>query len=166
MNNAKLRLKSFTLIEVTISMLLVSILSAFIYYTFTTFNGLLSDQQIKKMAQYEFDMLCHRLQWDSHHTNSMELQDNMLRMYDSLGTIDYIFREDHVLREQYQLRTDTFFVATPAPVFQTQQAGTPLDNFVNSYVVSLTFQDNTVQVPLQKAYSAQQLIDGLPSAMP
>lgn len=166
MNNARLRLKAFTLIEITISMLLVSILSAFIYYTFTTFNALLADQQQRKMAQYEFDMLCHRIQWDGHHASSMELQNNTLRMQDSLGTIDYIFMEDQVLREQYQLRTDTFFVAVPTPVYQTRTVGMPKDNFMDSYVVSLSFQDHTVQVPLQKAYSAEQLIDGLTSSKP
>lgn len=159
MKNPNLKLQAFTILEITITMLIVSILSAFVYYAVQSFTHLLNEQQVKKWHQYEFDLLCHQLRWDSYQSDSIRTADEGgLSFIDSLGIIDYHFLDSTVLRTQYALRTDTFHVRAEFPA-KTMALHLPEEaHLITSFELPLVLDQKQVYLPIRKVYSAKQLI--------
>lgn len=157
----RIRLKAFTLLELTIALLLVAVLSGFAYYIFNTFNrhSLLKQQQ--KQEQYSLDLLIHRLKIDCAQADSIGYRDQHLYFSDSLGQIDYHFSDELVLRQQYQLRTDSFHIATAHPVVQYVQKKKVTTGLVQQADITLYFKGESLPLQLQKTYSAQQIIQAL-----
>lgn len=162
MRHYRHQLAAFTLLEVTIAMLLVAILSAFAYYAFSTFNRLLSDQQIKKRDQYSVDLFRHRIKVDSYRADSIFLDQAVLRLKDSVGYIDYTFLDSLILREQYALRTDSFLISYDIPQYDFVTSGDFESNLIQSYTIPLQIDDKTVPLHIYKQYSSLQLTGVIP----
>lgn len=156
------QLAAFTLLEVTIAMLLVAILSAFAYYAFSTFTRLLSDQQVQKKDHYAFDLFRHRMKIDSYEADSIFLDQDMLRLKDSVGYINYTFLDSLILREQYALRTDSFFMSYGAPQYNYVTNGNFESDLIQSYTIPLQINGKTVPLHIYKQYSSLQLTGVIP----
>lgn len=156
------QLAAFTLLEVTIAMLLVAILSAFAYYAFSTFTHLLSDQQVQKKDHYSFDLFRHGMKVDSYHADSIFLDQDILRFKDSIGYIDYTFLDSLILREQYALRTDSFFMSYGSPQYEFVKKGNFESDLIQSYTIPLQIDDKTVPLHIHKHYSSLQLTGAIP----
>lgn len=155
------RLHAFTLLELTIALLLVSLLSGFAYYAFGTFSRHTQSRQQQKQEQYGLDLLVHRLKVDCAQSDSIGYQDLQLYFTDSTGQIRYEFTDDYILRSQYELRTDSFYIAAEAPIVQYEQQKGTLTGLVKHIDLILYFRDNTIPLNLEKTYSSQQLIQAL-----
>lgn len=155
------QLAAFTLLEVTIAMLLVAVLSAFAYYSFSTFNRLLSDQRVKKNDYYTFDLFRHRMKVDSYYADSIFLDQNILRIKDSAGYINYTFSDSLILREQYALRTDSFFISCGDPEYEFVKKKNHESILIQSYTIPLRLDNKNQPLHVHKNYSSQQLTGAL-----
>lgn len=164
MNITKNKLKAFTILEITLTMLIVSILASFVYYAFHTFSNMLTEQQQKKRAELDFDLFCDRIRWDSYQSDSIKIQQEyILSFQDSLGVIEYQFLDDMILRTQHAIRTDTFNIQSGLPLITEIHSGHPENNLVVAFELPLVDNDQTaLPLAVTKLYSARQLMGELP----
>jgi|GEM_PF-5874160 len=163
MKIVKTKLRAFTILEITVTMLIVSILASFIYYAFHTFSNILTEQQQKKRAEHDFDLFCDRVRWDSYQADSIKIQEEyILSFQDSLGIIEYQFLDDMVLRTQYTIKTDTFNVQAGFPLITEYHNGLQENNLVMAFELPLVTNDQTMLfLAVKKVYSARQLMGEL-----
>lgn len=157
----KNRLHAFTLIELTIALLLVALLSGIAYSVFSTFHGHTQQRQWQKQERYSLDLLIHRLKIDCAQADSISGSDQSIYFTDSLGQVEYTFGEQFVLRQQYRLRTDTFHIGSDTPQLEYIQKKKVRTGLVQQIDLNLYFKDRTLPIHLQKNYSSEQILEAL-----
>lgn len=158
--SSKSRLSAFTLLEITIAMLITAILSAFIYQAFSTFSNLLYTQQKVKADRHVVDVFCYRIKKDCYQARYINMNDvGTVILTDSSGLITYRFEEAFVLRDQYNLHTDTFRVHT-APLNYTFVANLPESiGLIQALDVQLLVDQRSISIPVRKSYTATDLME-------
>lgn len=153
------KLQSFTLLEITIAMLLVAILSAFAYYAFQTFLNISTQEQHKKRDRYMVELFFSRMTADWANAEHIGYSEGELRIRDTVGEINYRMQDSLILREQYALQTDSFFLRLSVQEVQwLQKEGfqTPLLQNLLGFVY---FKGQTIPIELTKSYSATQILN-------
>lgn len=156
------KLASFTLLETTIAMLLVAILGAFAYYAFGTFADLSRQEQLKKRDKYTVELLLYQLQRDWEQAESITYDNRQITLRDTLGMIRYDMTDSLILRHQYALRTDSFYVHAELPVVATVQRDSLSTDLVDGLTMNLIFEDKLIPVSLRKRYAAIQIMQFSP----
>ena len=158
--SSKPRLFAFTLLEITIAMLITAVLSAFIYKAFSTFNHILFTQQMVKADRHEVDVFCYRFKKDCYQARYINMKDvGTVILTDSSGIITYRFEEAFVLRDQYNLHTDTFRMQT-TPLNYTFVANLPESvDIVQTLDVQLLVDQRNISIPIRKKYAAADLME-------
>lgn len=157
------KLKSFTLLEITIAMVLLAIIAGFAFYILKTFVNLSQDQQTKKLEKYHLSLFMHRLQLDWDHAESITFWGNNLSLKDTTGIIIYQFDDVVILRHQYALRTDSFFLATQEIFTESIAKLNYSASLVNRLHLLIDNQHKIFPIDLHKNYSAKQLLDSTKS---
>jgi prepilin-type N-terminal cleavage/methylation domain-containing protein len=156
--NKKKRLAAFTLLEITIAMLLVAILSGFAYYAFQIFVQLSQTQQIKKREKYSLEQFIARIETDWSRADSIGYTDNVLILQDTIGQIQFSLVDTLILREQYGLRIDTFYFSLQNIQTQVLQKQEAEIGYLQSLNAEIRFEDKVIPLQLFKTYSAEQLL--------
>lgn len=159
--SSKPRLSAFTLLEITIAMLITAVLSAFIYQAFSTFNHILFTQQMVKADRHEVDVFCYRIKKDCYQAQYIDIDNaaETVTLTDSSGIITYRFEEALVLRDQYNLHTDTFRIHT-APLQYTLVTNLPKSSrLVQTLDVQLLVDQRSISIPIRKNYAAADLME-------
>lgn len=158
MSNKKVNLRAFTLLEITVAMLLVALLSGFAYYALHTFANLSQYQQTKKRDKYSLELLLSRIEADWYLADSLAYRDNEMLFKDTIGIIQYTFEDSLILRNQYQLRTDSFMMTMNVSAIQNLHK----DDFETSYLQyfkgTIFYEGKGFPIELQKEYAADQII--------
>ncbi|QQT24848.1 type II secretion system protein [Sphingobacterium spiritivorum] len=152
------KLKAFTLIEITIAMLIAAVVIGLCYYTFQLFMNLSHEQQQKKNEQFQAELLQHLLVRDFDHARAIYLEDERLTIQDSSGEIKYTLSANHILRNQYDLRTDTFQMKVLEHKAEFEGPKLPDPNLINRLSLQLQQEKQTWSQSLSKNYTAQQLM--------
>lgn len=157
----KNRLKAFTIMEVTVAMLLasISIAIAFTAYTLISRSYFRFDERNQQMAEFlRADQL---LKKDILASGKMAPTVEGIRLETSQGLIVYEFNQNYMIRDQFGIRKDTFLIGTRELVitFENEPAIT------SSLADELKFETELMKQPAvlryKKSYSAEELMNGL-----
>lgn len=151
--------KAFTLLEITIAMLLVAVLSGFAYFALRTFTQVAQTQQVKKRDKYAFELLMSQLSTDWDKADNIAYQSNQLLFLDSVGTIQYNLEDSLILRHQYDLKTDSFFLEINTIEMEILQVADFQTELLQRFNALIKFENKEIPLALQKTYSAKQIIE-------
>lgn len=153
------KLQAFTLLEITIAMVLVAIIAGFAYYALNTFAHLAIDQQIKKRDKYQVELLMHRLSTDWNQAETISYDDNVLLMNDSLGAISYTFLDSLILRNQYKLRIDSFYLKIEIINTETLAKNNYDSRLIKCIHAAIHLNNKNIPIELYKEYAAYQILN-------
>lgn len=153
------KIPAFTLMEVTIAMLVAAIAIAITYTAFRIIGGSYNGYTRKQ------EMVAEVLQIDKLLKQDFLQADRIVRAGEGLileteeGVISYAFGDSTVLRDQFSLRTDTFRVSTD-PVSISFENELVEDGLLADQL-TLQVRAEGQQMPLHylKIYSAQDLFE-------
>lgn len=151
------KLKAFTLMELSIAMLIAAICIGMAFYMFQFFQRLYLSQQREKQEQFSFSLFQHLLKRYGPGPSSFYAE-NELQLLDSAGTIRYIFTENHIARDHYQQQTDTFNFKISAIDGLYRNASRPSPTCIDEFQVTVTYDKEEHTFILDKKYAAQQLM--------
>lgn len=154
----KNKLPAFTLMELTIAMLIAAVLLGLAFRVLGGFTTLFGQQQREKLKKYEQDLLPHRLRQDFFKADSILYGESELELYDSTGVVRYTFADTVVLRDQYALRTDTFRIRHEQPVIHYVQKGRTTTNKVSDMAWSIFMDEKFIPLYFSKPYAATELM--------
>ena len=151
------KLPAFTLMEVTIAMLIAGIAIAITFTAYRIVSGSYIGFSKKQDELAGFVMLDKLLKQDFLSAKHIVKSQEGLVMEMESGLINYRMDSGFMLRDQFSLRTDTFKlqVTSPAFLFETNvvEVGQSIDQFNFETVV----QGQSIPLHYQKIYSAQDL---------
>jgi len=159
------KLPAFTLMEVTIAMLLTSIVVGITYTTYRIVSRSYVDYAKKQESLATFLTADKLLKQDFLQaeqilkTGEPGSGEEGLQLKMPQGFITYRFAENYLLRDQFALRVDTFKLAVKAPDFSFENVASEEGGRVDQ----LHFQTQLGGMPLllhyKKLYSAQDLFE-------
>ncbi|TDQ11569.1 hypothetical protein [Pedobacter metabolipauper] len=153
------KIPAFTIMEVTISMLIAGICIGITFTAYQIISGTYRNFDKKQEKIALFTTVDKLLKQDFVNARNILKADDGLAFQMEQGTISYSFNKDYVVRDQFALHADTFKLQINAPVFlfegQSPDNGTSVDQF------NFTTLVDGILIPLQyhKSYSAQDLFN-------
>lgn len=154
----KIKIKAFTFVEITIAMLLVAIIAGFAYFMLNTFIQASKKQQDFKQKKYSLELLLHRLHVDWTNAESIHFDNHTLILQDSIGTIQYVFSDSLILRDQYTLRQDSFAFITQDIYTEHIDSPNEGNQLITKIHIQLAYANKLFPIELNKVYSATQLL--------
>jgi type II secretory pathway component PulJ len=163
------RLKAFTIMEVTVTMLVAAILMGITYTAFTIINKSYSSFNTKNKDMAELEQLDELLRKDFDRAEIIQKDQNGISFKRAdLALIKYEFNPDFIVR--ISGRTDTFKFKTEE--LTTAFEGQPVnesgaseeENRLDELDISLLFQNEKIPYHYYKQYSSVNLIQRNPNA--
>jgi len=153
------KVPAFTLMEVTISMLIAAIA---IGVTYTAYHivSVTYQNYIKKQDQVAVYILAdHLLKQDFGQARQITRTADGLILGLAGGQVRYEFNADYILRDQFSLRTDTFKLPAKQILisFEGQQSGAGAQ--VDRLELQTAVQGEDLALVYQKIYSSQDLFN-------
>ncbi|MEO7215181.1 hypothetical protein [Mucilaginibacter sp.] len=152
----KHQLKAFTIMEVTITMLLAAILIGITYATYNIISKSYISFSRKNDDMQVFLQLDKLLRKDFAHSGIILKTEEGLFMTDTNGTISYQITPDYTLRTQ--IRTDTFKVSTQQMTGSFEGAATSTDSLVDDLSITVFYQGEKIPYHYHKQYSSADLV--------
>ena len=154
----KTKLKAFTLMEVTVAMLISAICISICYSAYTIVTNYYATFRDKNETVGTVMGLKQVLARDFLRGRIVLSTATGLEVMLDSTTVIYTFKEDRVLRELTNLHTDTFKLALTPPVFSFEQKPIIGPDTIDQVKFEVRLDKNQV-VPLlvQKLYSAENL---------
>lgn len=152
------KLKAFTLMELSIAMLIAGICIGMAFYMFQFFQQLYLGQQREKQEQFTFTLFQHLLKKDMQQAQAVFYEENQLQLLDSIGIIHYVFSENQILRDHYQQQTDTFNLKVTTVDGLYRNASRPSATCIDEFHLTVAFDKEEHSFILDKKYAALQLM--------
>ena len=163
------RVKAFTIMEVTVTMLVAALIITITYTAFSIISRSYDDYLRKQEEMADLTRLDRWLKKDIGRAGLIFRSGNGLRLADSGRVIAYIFEKDLIIRTAGM--TDTFRV-TPQDLsfrFEQRTVSAAEDTSQRALVDELSFfipyQDEKIPYHYQKQYSAANLISSQQDAI-
>jgi Tfp pilus assembly protein PilE len=163
------RVRAFTILEVTITMLIASLLIGFTYTAYSIVVRSYSSFNHKNQDMAELVRLDEWLKKDFAHADSVE-KDTAGLVFNSIDHhVKYLFEPDFILRNE--IKTDTFKIKTenivtsfesqPVTAFSANREQDRLDDLE----LDILFQNEKIPYHYHKEYSSANLINRNPNAL-
>lgn len=153
---SKHKVPAFTILEVTIAMLIAAICMGIAFYVLNTFNMIFVSQQTERQKALMVQHLQHRLQKEAWQASQITFSDQVLSLETSKGLTQYYFTDSLVIRFQQDIPTDTISGAVlnidAKFVKDIEQA------LVESFSFDLKTAKGTLPFVFHKQYSAQEFL--------
>lgn len=105
----RIRYKAFTLLEMTIAMLIAAICMGIAFYVLSTFTRMGEAQQREKQTTFLLQLFRHRMQREFLEADYVRFADNTLALDRGNAQTRYIFLDSAVIRSQQDIPTDTLY---------------------------------------------------------
>lgn len=153
--NNPYRLRAYTLLELTIAMVITAICFGIGYRLVATFQRIWVTQQEQKLRDYSLNR-SYKLLWnDLDRAGSVQGHADGFVLSDSIGDIHYTWQDSLLLREQYGLRLDTLPVVVSAwEVVEMEFA----PDLVGQIRLEVRHGQQELGLSLSKTYSAEELL--------
>lgn len=157
--NLKKKVRAFTLIEVTISMLIAAIVIVTTYTAYQIISQNYLNYVKKQNLIASFTIMDKLLRDDFLKANPIVKTDSGLEFHMDNGKVQYQFNDSLIIRNQYNLRLDTFNIVlhTINFTFENEESGVGRRIDLLSYLVTL--DNETIPMSYRKMYSAQNLFN-------
>lgn len=155
------KLAAFTLLEVTIAMLLISIVLGITYTAYRLVSRNYMAYASKQESMAVFLTADQLLKQDFLQARGIvKLGDGEgLQFSSPEGLITYRFADGYLLRDQYTLRIDTFKIAVKVPGFFFEGEPAGADGKVDQLHFETQLEGTPLILNYKKLYSAQDLFD-------
>lgn len=156
---SKKRINAYTLMEVTVAMLLAAVCISICYTAYGLIGNYFREFQSRNAVTQDILLLNRALDHDFANARYLVRTDDGIRVESSAQQISYVFSTDAVLRKVVYLRTDSFkFRAVDVSfVFMNREAN--VMDTVDQVSFSLDLQGSgKIPVTKWKRYSAQDLL--------
>ena len=151
------RYKAFTLLEMTIAMLIAAVCMGIAFYVLRTFTQMAEAQQREKQTAFQLQLFQHRMQKEFLEADEIRFVDNMLTLQGSAGQTGYTFLDSAVVRSQQDIATDTLFgKLEQLTVEYVQDLPQEVVEFCQ---FELQMENGHYPFVLRKEYSAENLIN-------
>lgn len=153
------KVPAFTLMEVTIAMLIAAIAIAITYTAYRIVSRSYLDYKRKQEKTADLMVIDQRLRSDFESAKRITKSLQGIIIEQSGGKINYVFSKDLIIRDQFTLRTDSFKMSLNNIHYlferQDKEAGAILDE------LELSIQADGQPMPLsyKKQYSSQDLFE-------
>lgn len=157
MNKDTYTCKAFTLMEITVALLIAAICMGIAYYVLNSFITIGLSQQREKKKEYHLHLFQNLLQQECLNSSKIKFIDQELTMERKDYLTSYLFMDSLIIRSQNGVTTDTIYGATHdfIPEYIEEIAEKPLKklyfNFQSEY--------GLIPIVLYKDYSAAELIN-------
>lgn len=160
-SDSRFTVRSFSLTEMLMVMILSGILVGIVYYAYFASSTLFQDMSLKNQRHQEVSTLFFQLQKDIDHCKwlcASGKTDLICHFNDSTG-IRYVFQKRFILRH-HKNRMDTFHCETELPVVSWQSDSILLENtLVDRVSFILHTLEEEVPVSFQKFYDMAGIIE-------
>lgn len=156
-NNDRMRVSAFTIMEVTVSMLITAIAVA-ITFTASHIISVTYDGYSKKQDRVAtFSVLDKLLKKDFLLPWRIVKSSDGLQVETASGLISYEFKEGYILRNQLAMQTDTFKVNAKAVEFFFEKQAVEEGGSVDQLSLEMQLDGESLSLIYKKTYSAQDL---------
>lgn len=156
MNNPKL--KAFTLMEMTIAMLISAISIGMAFYMFQYFQQLFLQQQKQRQERFSYSLFKHLMQQDIDRAVWLRMTTNGLVCIGERGDISYQFDPAYIIRNQNDDHRDTFLIRTVTYDTAPLLSNLPSPELTDHLSLRVRFENKEHQFDYHKTYAAQQLM--------
>lgn len=154
----KNKINAFTLMEVTIAMVLAAISIAISFTVYQLLNKAYQQFDTKNKVAAEFMMLDQLLKKDISAADQVIHDEGHLVCRKAEQQIIYSFEEEFMTRNHDNIRVDSFFIANRSVQFYFENLPTE-DSKVDCLEFEAEFNGKYMPVKYQKDYSAQALME-------
>ena len=151
------KINAFTIMEVTVSMLLAAISIAIAYTSYRVVSNSYQQFDTKNKNVSEFLFADKALKKDISFCSRMIRIDEGISLITTEGEIIYKFSPDYILRNQFNLRTDTLFLRSAELRSSFEQQEVFLGDLADRISFIATLEDKTISLTYKKDYSAEEL---------
>ncbi|WP_142527467.1 prepilin-type N-terminal cleavage/methylation domain-containing protein [Pedobacter westerhofensis] len=153
--NAKKKIPAFTLMEVTIAMLIAAIAIVITYTAYHIISGTYHSYAKKQDRIAAFSLADRLLKKDFLNADQIIRTAEGMEFQSGNGLVIYQFRDSLMLRSQHALRTDTFKFPLQAPrlTFENAEAAEAIDQLE----YQTTLEGQNITLTYKKSYSSQSL---------
>ena len=151
------KVNAFTIIEVTVSMLLAAISIAIAYTSYRVVSSSYQRFDTKNKNVSEFLFADKALKKDISFCSRMICIDDGISLITTEGEIIYRFSPDYILRNQFNLRTDTLFLRSAELRSSFEQQEVFSGDLADRTSFIATLEDKTISLTYKKDYSAEEL---------
>src|SRR5690606_3847492 len=151
------RYKAFTLLEMTIAMLIAAICMGIAFYVLSTFSQMSEAQQREKQTAFQLQLFHHRMQKEFLEADEIRFFGNALILDRRNGQVQYTFLDAALARSQQGIATDTLY-GHPATLLVEYVQNLPQE-VVEVCQFELQMQNGHYPFVLRKEYSAENLIN-------
>jgi prepilin-type N-terminal cleavage/methylation domain-containing protein len=163
------RLKAFTIMEVTVTMMIAAILMGITYTAYTIVNKSYLSFNTKNNDMAEVELLDQLLKRDFDQAGVIQKNTGGIVITNTGQTIQYVFTPDFITRTS--VITDTFKVKTDS--LMTSFEGQPIDeagsseeqNRLDELSFTLIYQNENIPCHYHKQYSSVNLMQRNPNAI-
>lgn len=152
------RIPAFTLMEVTISMLIAAIAIAITFTAYRLVSRSYVDFSQKQQHISELITADKLLKQDFVKGSIIMKGPKGFSIVMREGTIDYSFHPDYFLRQQYALRTDTFKIKTTELNYLFEGEEVAEGESIDQFTLKEEIQGAMIDLRYYKLYSAQDLL--------
>jgi Tfp pilus assembly protein PilE len=153
----KKKVPAFTLMEVTISMLIAAIAIAITYTAYRIVNGTYINYTRKQDRIAAFTVADKLLKKDFLQADQIIRSADGLDLRSENGFVRYQFKEEYILREQSALQTDTFKLPVKSVLFSFENQAIAEGDTVDQLSLETLVENENVPLIYHKIYSAQNL---------
>lgn len=153
----RIRYKAFTLLEMTIAMLIAAVCMGIAFYVLRTFSQMGEAQQREKQAAFQLQLFQHRMQKEFLEADQIRFVDNALMLDRDIGQTRYVFLDSAVIRSQQDIPTDTLY-GQPEQL-TVEYIKNLRQEVVEVCLFELQTENERYPFVLQKEYSAENLIN-------
>jgi prepilin-type N-terminal cleavage/methylation domain-containing protein len=160
------RVKAFTIIEMTVAMLISAMVIAFTYTAYSILSKSYSVFINKNRDMETVIQLDRLLRKDFSKAGAIYKTENGLTLKDSSNMVSYEINENGVIRKG--IVTDTFKVqiSQPLATFESRPIATSVDhsgaNLIDDFSFTLLFRNEKIPYHYHKSYSSENLIQIVP----
>jgi prepilin-type N-terminal cleavage/methylation domain-containing protein len=164
------RIKAFTIMEVTVTMLIAAILMGITYTAFTIINKSYNSFNTKNKDVAELEQLNELLRKDFDRAEFIQKDQNGISFKKAdLTLIKYEFNSDFIVRTSSRIDTFKFKTEELATLFEGQQVNEPgaseEENRLDELDINLLFGNEKIPYHYYKQYSSVNLIQRDPNAI-
>jgi len=151
------KLPAFTLMEVTIAMLIAAIAIAITFTTYRIVSGAYFNFSKKQEMVATLTTMDKLLKQDFINAKSIVKTEDGVFLEVNKGIITYSFKDNYVLRDQFSLRIDTFKLQVNELVFSFENNVVEEGEEVDLLNFKTQLEGDLIPLQYPKTYSAQDL---------
>lgn len=153
---SKGRLQAFTILEVTIAMLLAAIVIGISYTAYTMMSRSYQEYDDRNEKVAEFVLLNKLLRRDISNAEKIVRSPEGINLEGPEGSIIYSFSEEYITRNQYSVKTDTFKVSNSDLITSFEEKEVTEEGMIDRISFTGVLQERKVPLVYVKTYSAEE----------